>query len=162
MIKCKGYKRDKVLWSIKYKMWPLPQHNMNIQMRNGDDDIGTTFTILLTTTFREIDNYTLFVWVIYGQKTRNNLSPNVKYLKWILFPKNYRFDFDVQFKEMMIGSYGYQLSNYSFIKECCQTILCFLLSVCICWYRLKTKNLIVCKQSTILSKMSTTIVLEFV
>ena len=107
-------------------------------------------------------NYTLFVWVIYGQKTRNNLSPNVKYLKWILFPKNYRFDFDVQFKETMIWSYGYQLSNYSFIKECCQTILCFLLSVCICWYRLKTKNLIVCKQSTILSKMSTTIVLEFV
>ena len=122
-------------------MWPLPQHNMNIQMRNGDDDFGTTFTILRTTTFREIDNYTLFVWVIYGQKTRNNLSPNVKYLKWILFHKNYRFDFDVQFKEMMIGSYGYQLSNYSFIQECCQTVLCFFAQHMYMLIQIKNKEL---------------------
>ena len=119
-------------------MWPLPQHNMNIQMRNGDDDIGTTFTILLTTTFRAIDNYTFFVWVIYGQKTRNNFSPILKYLKWILFPKItvlILIRFDVQFKEMMIGSYGYPLSVYSFIEKCCQTIFYFLLNICVSWFK---------------------------
>ena len=97
-------------------MWPLPQHNMNIQIRNGDDEILETFTIRYNSqhSVRLIITH-FFVWVIYGQKTRNNLSPKLKYLKCVLFPVNSRFNFDVPFKEMMIGSYGYQLSIHSFI-----------------------------------------------
>ena len=51
---------------------------MNIQMRNGDDDIGTTFTILLTTTFREIDNYTLFCLSYLRSKNKEQLIAKCK------------------------------------------------------------------------------------
>ena len=101
-------------------------------MRNGDDDIGTTFTILLTTTFREIDNYTLFCLSYLRSKNKEQLIAKCKIFEVDTVSQKLPFRFYVQFKEMMIGSYGYQLSNYSFIKECCQTILCFLLGVCIC------------------------------